>query len=233
MPQISWDGSFLGNLKEVKEINIVKLGRPLKVCQATIGNEKITCLVKSIDSFLPAIFDELKPIFSLPKIGTHTFRHDGRLLIAYQPYNKYPDITLDNASIILRRKVEDQVRRTLAFREIFGITDTHERSLVIRRFSHNNVKVISYLEPDSVVNHQDSLASILPQTLLDIWFSFDDPAKTLSYAITDLFCLNRDSPESSFAYYRPLIEEVIKRIDVGLITSLDLFFDRLGSYLPY
>jgi len=238
-----WDGSHLGTLKsdQIEEIDTIKIGRLLKVCTITIKDKTVTCLVKSIMSLLPAIFDELKPIFSLQKIGTHTFRYNGKLMIAYKPFffrdKVYAETTLDTTPDHLVDKIEDQVRLNLAFREIFGITDTYERSLILRYKNPGNSSeiptVISYLEPGSVAGLMDGFTSVLPQTIVNRWFSNDDQAKTLEKAVADLICLNREFPESSLAYYRPLVEEVIVRIDAGLITYLDLFFDRLGLYLPY
>ncbi len=238
-----WDGSHLGTLKidQVYEHDTIKVGRLLKICDLTVNQYTTTCLVKSIESLLPAILDELKPIFSLEKIGTHTFRHGGRLMIAYKPYlvhdEVFPELTLDNIHVSLVKKIEDQVRLNLAFREIFGITDTHEKSLIVRYKNPSNLleipTVISFLEPGSVAGQQDGLESILAQTLVDRWFSHDDPNKTMERAVADLICLNRDSPETSLGYYRPLVEEVINRVDSSLITYLDLFFDRLSLYLPY
>lgn len=237
-----WDGSHLGSLKidQATEVDCVKIGRLLKVYRITIGEETVTCPVKTIDSFLPAIFDEIKPIFSLPKIGCHTFRHKSALMIAYRPYlvegEIYPNLTLDIIADTVAKKVEDQVRLNLAFRELFGITDTFDKSLIVQ---YKNLEssteiplVISYLEPGSVAGSGDGLAPILPQTMLDRWFPFDG-RETLEKAMADLICLNRESPDVSIAYYRPLIEEVIIRLDANLITYLDLFLERLGLYLPY
>lgn len=238
-----WDGSHLGtlNLDQVQEHDAIKVGRLLKVCDLTVNQQTVTCLIKSIDSILPAILDELKPIFSLEKIGTHTFRYKGHLMIAYKPYlirgEIFPELTLDGIHSSLFKKIEAQVRLNLAFREVFGITDTHEKSLIVRYKNPGNLNeiptVISFLEPGSVAGQEDGFESVLAQTLIDRWFSRDDPNKTVERAVTDLICLNRDSPEASLGYYRPLVEEVIVRLDSSLITYLDLFFDRLSLYLPY
>lgn len=238
-----WDGSYLGtlNANQVQEHNVIKVGRFLRVWNLTVNQQTVRCLVKSVESVLPAILDELKPIFLLEKIGTHTFKYESHLMIAYQPYliqdEIYPELTLDIINNNLITKIEAQVRLILAFREVFGITDTYERSLIVRYKNpsdHDEIPVvISFLEAGSVAGQQDGLESILPQTLIDRWFCNNDPNKTLECAVANLICLNRDSPEASLGYYRPLIEEIINRIDSNLITYLDLFFDRLSLYLPY
>ena len=238
-----WDGSHLGTLglDQVYEHDTIKIGRLLKVCDITVNQQTATCLVKSIESLIPAILDELKPIFSLEKIGTHTFRHNSRLMIAYKPNmirdEIFPELTLDNIHQGLAKKIADQVRLNLAFREVFGITDTHEKSLVVRYKNPSDLaeipRVISFLEPGSVAGQEDGLESILSQTVIDRWFPYDDPNKTIERAVADLICLNRDSPETSLGYYRPLVQEIINRLDPNLITYLDLFFDRLSLHLPY
>lgn len=227
-----WDGTHLGNLhlNQIKELGRIKIGRQLNLTQITIGTFKALCLTKTILSVLPAIFDEIKPIFFLPKVGTHTFRYRGHLMIAYRPIVRngeiQEEITLDEASDELRDKRASQVRRLLAFREIFGITETFERSLVIRA-SH----VLSFLEPNTIAGSRDGFRSIISELLLKRWFS--QGSSSLERTIHDLICLNRDTPEATIAYYRPLVEEVINKIDPELITYANLFFQRLTSYLPY
>lgn len=240
--KIKWDGSHLGSLKreEVEDKDKIKIGRHLKIYLLTIDGEKILALVKSIDSLLPIIFDEMKPIFGLSKIGTHSFRYGGHLMIAYRPClvrnNVYLESTLDMADDKLAKKILKQVRLNIAFREVCGITDTLERSFLLRYQKPSNMfeipTVISFLEPGSIANSKDNLLSVLPQNLVEYWFQQDDIANSLDKAIADLICLNRECPEASFAYYRPLVEETILRIDPELIAYLNFFFTRLEAYIP-
>jgi hypothetical protein len=235
---LTWDGSHLGsfNRSQVTELGTVKIGRNLKILRL----EQKEVLAKTSESRLPVIFDELKPIFSLQKIGTHSFRYLGKLWIAYRPFilNKaiYPELTLDLANEHTRKKISRQVRFNLAFREIFGIADTHERSFILRYknpYSSEEVPtVISFLEPSSISLTQDSTSTILSQCLLDRWFNLDDPTQTMEATVAQLICLNRECVEASIGYYRPLVEEVIVRLEKDFIGYADLFFDRLLAYFP-
>ena len=234
--ELKWDGSHLGSLPRnaVIDKERVKIGRPIRVCEIRVGAVTSLCLVKKIDSLLPAIFDEIKPIFSLPKIGTHTFRHTGHLMIALKPQMKNekicPELTLNLFDPYSDKTIIDQIQLNLAFREVFGISDTHNKSLIVRYNNGSEIpSVISFLEPGTVAGKEDALSTVIPATLLKRWFH----NKSLERAVADLFCLNRDCPEASLGYYRPLIEDVILRIDPSLITYISLFFDRLTSFLPY
>lgn len=238
-----WDGSHLGILNNDNILNeeSIKIGRVFRVWEIKIGQHTAKCLVKGVESALPAIFDELKPIFSLPKIGTHLFSKGNKMMIAYRAIiinnQVYPETTLD---MIMDREITElqhEVRRTLAFRELFGITDTFERSLVIRYYKPWSNKelpeVVSFCEAKCIADTGDNLATVLSQILLQRWFPGHDIETSLEYNINNLLCLNRDCPEASLGYYRPLIEETINRVDNTLIGYLDLFFDRITSFLPY
>ena len=234
---IDWSGSHLGSLRpnELIEIDQVKIGRTLRFAELNIRGKKINCFIKPIDSLLPVIFDEFKPVFALPKIGCHTFRHSGKLHLAYRPH-QLGDSTLDMCPEELMPYIENQVRLTLAFREAFGITDTFEKSIILRYNSLLDVEeipsVISFLEPGTVCGDMRGYNRVIPERLIDKWFERDIDDTRLDNIITrQLFTFNMEEPSATFAYYRPLLEEVVNRIDNSMITYVDLFLDRINNYI--
>lgn len=236
----AWDGHHLGYLDDTHIIDktSVKIGRSMQLWQLNIDNFQTSCFVKPVDTLLPAIIDELKVLFNLPKIGTHTFRTKGKLMIAYQPlvvdHQVHIESTLDTIDQeSITPVLTDQVRRLFAFREVFGIKDTHESNIAIRMNSQEDPIIISYCEAATAYADNDTLASVLPQIIHDKWFCGNTTRETFKYVVTDLFSINRECPEMTIAYYRPLIENIILRIDKSLIGYVGYFLDRLSQFLPY
>lgn len=229
---MNFDGRYLGSLKEenILREGEVRIDKKYSFFEIKVDGEQEVMIVRNIKSFLPAILDEIKPLFFLPKIGTHTFHFKGKLMLGYKTQlitgNPYPDLTLDYSSFIPRtREFTYQVKRTFAFREAFGITKTYEKSIILR-FEKNIPQVLSFNEPGSVVFQDDPLKSVIPQTVLTEWFNDD-----LDRYIKDLFCFNRELPEASINYYRSKIEKIVLRIDKNLITCVDGFLERLYQFI--
>ena len=242
MSSFVWDGSYLGCIetKNLIKHSSIKMGRPLRLCTLSLNNESCYCLVKMVSSYLPSIIDEFKPLFSLTKIGTHLFRYRSKMMIAYRPCFDFEGAIIIEATLDLlshqakqEQVIADQVRLILAFREIFGLTDTFEKSIIVRDAESPTPLLISFLEPGSVLNTNDKMSSVIRPSLFDSWFSCSETEKSLEQAIVSLFCLNRDSPETSIVYYRKSMSEIIHRINPDYIGYLDLFIDRLNLYLPY
>lgn len=232
-----WDGSYLGTLlsNQVEVIDEIKIGRSIKCVKITIGEHFVHCLIRYTNSKITAILDELKPYFSLEKIGTHTFRHKGHLKIALKLYiNKAGKIdygvTLDHIpqkNIV--RDMEDQIRRNLVFRELFGVKCTFARYLSVVDINYLP-KVISYFEAGCLCENQEGsdLTMVIPDKLYQRWFGEKD---CFYETVIRLMCFNRESPESTLSYYRSIIDEVVKRIDKDLIVIYNSFFRRLSQYI--
>lgn len=233
----TWDGSHLGtlSLNQVEILGEVKIGRMIKLIKITIGDHRICCLMKYANTKIPAILDELKPYFSLEKIGTHTFRYKGSLKIALKLYidkcGKIDyGITLDRITDKkMLQELEDQVRKNLAFRELFGIKETIARSLNAVNINYSP-KVLSYLEAGCLCENAEGcdLSTVIPEKLFQQWFTKKD---CFDETVIGLLCFNRESPESTLSYYRHVIDEVVKRIDKDLIVIHNSFFRRLSQYI--
>lgn len=241
---LAWDGSHLGTFRkeEIEEVGEIKIGRRLS-CYYFPKYDQLL-LTKSIDSFIPAILDELKPFFGLPKIGTHTFRYGGRLMIGYKPFylpqsrnNKIPyhEMTLDcfPSEFNSYTPFLHQVILTWTFRELFGITDSYEHSILMRYYhpddsTQNEVPtIISFLEPSTLYQSNNPLASVLTNIIHQKWFS----QMSVTETVHQLIGLNREYPQGTINQYRGLIIAVIKRIDKEEIGFLDYFLGRLFQYI--
>lgn len=233
MEYLPWDGSSLGIITDLEEESRLSMGRELSLVSFTYGDYNIRCLAKKVETSLPAIFDEVKPYFGLPKIGTHLFKYKSDFMIAFKTtYHQnnvvtYP--TLDVFKGQISPRLGDQIRLTLMFRQIFGITDTFEKSLIVR-IKKGGIEIVSFLEPGSVVINNPQ-KSILPENLVRKWFDEQIVDKSQNATLRQLICYNQAFPESSLAYYRDAISEVIKRIEPDLTTYSDLFYDRLCNRL--
>jgi len=100
--EILWDGSHLGNYPEsIISYTMKVLNTNMKYCRLNINELTIFCSLrkskekKSATKIL-ALIDELKPIFGLRKVGSHTITISSRLYIIYNVnLRSYNDIIAD------------------------------------------------------------------------------------------------------------------------------------------
>lgn len=211
-----WDGSYLGaippsNIRPDPEVGPVNL----KTWVIYFNGVEEKCFVKSCGSKIPSFLDEFKPIFGLCKTGCHTFKCKS-LMICF-PYAELTPI--DKTSQV------DKIRKLLAFRELFGVIVTQDKHLCER-----NNEIISLVEANSIVvgtNHLDLTRRVMTKAMYDKWFN----GVSLNQTISDLLMLPFGDADGLLGCYRYELEKIITRIDKDSIGCVDLFVDRIASYL--
>src|SRR5437867_13336300 len=68
-----WDGSDLGPLHPSCVVGLATTGTTTKrrYWCLDIGGHRVVCRIRQCATTFPNIIDELKPVFGLPKLGTH------------------------------------------------------------------------------------------------------------------------------------------------------------------
>jgi hypothetical protein len=82
MSSFLWDGSYLGILNE-KDISFSTISRGNRYIVFSLNGISDIAILKSSTTVLPCILDEMKPFFSLKKIGTHWVKYCSKIFILY------------------------------------------------------------------------------------------------------------------------------------------------------
>lgn len=190
------------------------------------GNIEVCIMRTTKNPNLSCLIDELKPIFGLPKLGTHRCKQGGkdRILIRCPIKNNQiqDEMTLnmlENPSGIMKL----QVQEIFAFRELLGVTCSYESSILIRKGT-NNTYPISFYEPGMKTTNDKTT----PFNVLDKWFedtSIDEVVKRL------LKIKSIDRMGVVLHDLRTKIENVIERVDRELIIYKTYIMDRITERL--
>ncbi len=227
-----WDGTDVTNIISTSDIFGTKFNKlEYWVVQYTNLETKEefseTCLVRTIINSLPCLIDELKPVFSLQKLGTHWCRQGGktRLLIkcvkTLEGYVK-EEITLDKIDIITPL-LKLQVQEVFAFRELLGVTCSYESSIIIRE-GRNMPYPVSFYEPNMVIAD----TKVIPFNILEKWFedsSIDIVVKRLCKIH------NIDKIVTVLHNIRTRIDVIIERVDRRAISFKTIILNRVTERL--
>ena len=207
------------------------------------------CIVRTTAGSVPSILDELKPIFGLPKLGTHWCKNNGKdnkknksdkkteakyiILIKCNislEGNVLQEISLRDYMINLGATAENidivdnllqlQVQEIYAFRELLGISKSFDSSIIIRKGKGKNVYPISFYEPGVL---QDN-GRIIPAIVLETWFE--------DVGLDDVICKliginNINNLTNRVCQIRKEIELIINRIDKENIFMVDSICSKI------
>lgn len=209
--------------------------------------EEEICIVRSTTGSTSSIIDELKPIFGLPKLGTHWCKNDGKDNRKNHTVNKNttkkflilikcistPDgfirredslrtymTRLNITTDNIENLLKLQVQEIYAFRELLGITKTFDSSIIIREGKGKNVYPVSFYEP-SISNNN---GRIIPGIVLETWFEDID----LDDVICKLVNINNvNNLTDRVCKIRSDAEIIIKRIDQENIGIVDIICSKI------
>lgn len=231
-----WDGSDLGMIHASSIIGsgVSQLGDTYWVLD--IGGHRAVCIVKRLKTTFPLVVDELKPIFGLPKLGTHRIMvgHQAYLLIRAPPMDpRSNELTEDIPLDLIDEKTTlqgpsgtfrphddtlfiHQVRELFAFRELLGVSSSYEKSIRVRVGSASTTEgarpyPISYIEA-TMVPHQEK--RMTPETVMKRWFR----GQSMDHVVAQLLDITeRGEISAKLANLRGRLEEVIRRVDAQSI----------------
>lgn len=205
---IAWDGSHLGNIDEM--VTEEKHARPLKYLYLKGNGFDQWISYHKSDTLLPCIIDEMAPIFTIRKIGTHSARLNDKLIIIYNTPEEYGDISKyprDLMTIDFKLRVQD----VLAFRLFAGLGLNWPTSIVIKGgypCSYNNK--VAKTGPNTT---KISITTTCTMFVDDI----SDTKKRM----------NIDTPEEVFAL-QSQIQEIISRINKQLFWYENFIIDSIN-----
>lgn len=206
-----------------------------------------TCIVRTSKGNIPSLIDELKIVFSLPKIGSQWLKLDNKyyILLKCQFTSDGYILEEDNLRDYLKKKQEEhlkqdkksvkdirelldplhdmQIREIFAFRELLGITRSFDTSIIMRS-RNNNYYPISYYEP----NMSGLGVKVIPSTVIEKWFEDEDENIDLDMVINKLVKIQdkKDIP-IRVQEIRKDIDKIILRIDPDNIRFSNYIITRI------
>jgi hypothetical protein len=235
-----WDGSDIGY---VSDANIRAIGDVSAFNEQywwlTKGNFGVACTLTRAATCLANIIDEIKPLFGLPKLGTHRCRREDShyYTLTYVEVNTTNNIVerlpLSMITIPTTDLLQCYVRRTLAFREVIGLKSSNESNLLVRNDGAPADRVFSAGEI-SIIYHDHN--AVVPESVKKRWFPELDRGCAVNQEIL-LMANVADLTQLSerVLLLRSGIEYVIDRIDKHCIwiinTIMARFWNRCASAL--
>lgn len=196
-----------------------------------IGQDQTFCLSRPIHNHLPLIIDELKRVFNLNPLGTHSVTKGNRLYLLIRAYrdpddNIIKEIPLSKVDIdpstepILR----SQVQELFCFRDILALSSTWESSLRIRYPHRRSPYPISYRETTMCFNTH---RHIISNPVMKKWFA----DITIGAVARRMVGINKENYDKDLspviANVRTKIEATINRIDREAIWCSAFIIERL------
>lgn len=222
-----WDGSYLGRICNENIIDIFSHSG-IKYWKLNIyGHERI-CMIRLITNGTASICDEMKEYFGQSKLGTHRIKHNTKLYLLIEarldPQGRViEEITIDNIYSSRSQDFKRRAREVFVFRDIFGLSMTREKSIVVRWSDKSYIPPypVSFTENEMQFKEDIDVITIASEKK---WFDGID--------INDVFkSMLKVESESDIServsYIRNKLEQTIERIDRDLIWIVQPVMEKL------
>lgn len=208
---MNWDGSFLGRWNN-KDVTFS--GNNPKYLYIT---ESIQGYAIKVKDFLACLLDELKPLFGMDKVGTHSLIISGSKYVLFKQHNLYRSRELLVFTSDMKLKME--MRKQILFHRIFHINLTEKN--IFFSAENGNVNKICIIGNMSY-NHNLKISPTLKKNWLTDDYDYQKDANTL-FKTNDYRQLINDL--SLF------VESTVKRIDKMLITYKSILLSKLTIFV--
>ena len=232
-----WDGSNLGKLEDEGMIqNFSKWGNNYWVI--VINGYSAICISRPIYNNHANIVDELKPIFNLPKLGTHKIKYERKTyLLIKARLNKEKTEIVEERNLLFVNDTDDislieKVQETFFFRDLLGLTQSFEKSVILRipykegyspypiSFHDGNIKIR---------NGKTSTSSKVKEK----WYGEESPSNICRRLFNLNFDDSQDKIEEKLLYVRTEIDKVINRLDKKLVGLTQAIIDNVSSNINF
>lgn len=240
MQVLKWDGSDLGKLG-ISSIEKSSKVQGLRYILINVWGIKCYCIIKSATDRFSCVIDELKEVFSITKLGTHTIKIDGirYLLIRAQTNQEGDPVYEHDLGRVMKAEGGDpksndlfrrQVQEILAFRYLMTIKSTNVSSIKVRA-NENPSSLIKYypISFKETSCKMDIDKSLLPFSLMDYWFTEEE---TLEMAIRRIVPRKKEEETYSvLSRYSTKIEKIVKRVDKKHIWIVNGIMERIKLHI--
>ena len=228
---MNWDGTditiFINNPKiKIREATYQKT--TYWVIDDVEKSKQEICIVRNSTNILPCIIDEIKPVFGLEKVGSHSCKFKGRILIllklVMEEGNILQELSLDK--IGYKSQIEKDVQKIFIFRELLGMSKNFESSIILRKKGYF-IKPISFYDPNM---SPGNIKTVLPNTILEKWFKDTD----LDKVVLKMFNVNKvENINSVLLELKSKLDKIVERVNPDAITHIDEIIARIRSRLQF
>ena len=216
-----WDGSSLGSHR----YNIIESSAiidNIKYAHIKLNNEETYAIYYRSDSLFPCIIDELKPLFGLIKLGTHSILIESKQFILVKvPTSSgsiITEVSVDKLDNKMSTKFQDMLKQVFIFRNLMGLSSSLKAIHI--RFDKEWL-------PTSYLDHgYRSGRSSLNNNIITKYFGDSFKVYTRGY----LKIQHGRQLSSSLSNWRSSIDLIVKRIDIGHIWISGNVINRMMSY---
>lgn len=235
---LPWDGSFLGRFQGDVITKTTRVDDSLFWYIKLPKYHKVKVMAKSIKDALPAIVDELKPLFGLLRLQTHRIKLNNKLWLLIKTDNLVPRKRVKDVRNIPDYFYRD-VQNIFAFREILGVASCFESRL---RLQHSNRLIRKndecYLRPTlrpvsfgEVSTKLEKDIIVLPDTVVNKWFAVKDITVVQVIHRIVGHSGNQSDINVIIMKLRSSIEKTIVRIDDSFLYMSSFIVNRLVKAL--
>lgn len=243
---LKWDGSYLGEWEKNAIIKKEKIRNQLFLLIRISKKSEIfiACrAIKTKDKF-PCIVDEMKSIFNLKKIGTHSIKFGSSHYVIYKTHWNFNE---DGNGIILppleplkniplndplRNELEVEIKKIIIYRDLLGLRGNIEPSILVNK---KNLEIETINEHSSVAFIQSEPKSIITSGLAKRWFYKDD----MDYYIQTMITKGSgpsgntmmNSPVEISSRIRGEMNQLIQRIDPFFVSFVSFVLGRCLNHL--
>nr|QBK90242.1 MAG: uncharacterized protein LCPAC102_01550 [Pithovirus LCPAC102] len=239
-PIFIWNGTYLG---EFFKTNILYetyyIQTKTKYWTINYLSNTLICAIKKVDSVMPCIYDELMPIFNLPKIGTHYIKYKNNIYILYKilydtNYSIMPEILLSSIDI---NKFDEfyrsKIRHIYIIRDLIGITHTNDNDIIVRQ-SYNKNMVLNIISFKTYgINESISINSTITNTCKKKWFTKNKEEINIRHIYREIF-KDVNNIDDIPIYISDIIikmSNIIKRINPEYCYITNIISDKIMNKL--
>lgn len=229
--KIKWDGSHLGEFKHDIICGTCEINGD-RYCKFNINDHIFYAHIKTVTDNISCLVDELKELFGLRKLGTHTVRIHSKLYLLIKA-NTIKSATKNEMSIIEDISInkvainptdnvlfQREVQKIVVFRELLGIS-AGGRNIIRIRYDLDGPYPLSYIENNIDYDKHKITLQIYRKWFADLSIS-DILPKIVNYG---------DDLTETIAQYRGEIEKVITRVNKDYIWISSFIVNRMMDKL--
>lgn len=230
MKDICWDGSYLGCFprKCIKcKIHNKTNGILHHILCLEEGTKKITCQMKKYsDVHLPCILDEIKPLFGIPKIGTHRIQIGKTHYILYKSH--LSDMLITKFNTKEKKMVKKYMKPNIAFRMLLCVSTIQNSSFIYKRNQKHSPIFSAYETKTSL-----GVSNVFPsEHFAKFWLDNDENVDLyLSEFISLLIENSAQSNKLEFLVkLQSDLEKIINRVNSDYVWLISPLIQELHKY---
>lgn len=219
-PVLPWDSSDIGDI-DLRVMDYQKKDTYNNV-YIWSGNNLIECRITKFKDYVPLIADDLKKLFTIPRIGKHKaiFKKSPCILTRYSNLKPLEEFLEENKGNSLPPSFRQEIKRLFAFRYLICLNCNYINKIEVK-VTKTDCYPVSSIETTFSLN-PDSDVSRIPKNILKEWFESSED--NLYATCKELI----DGRDLSFLKFR--IEEIVRKYDHGRhISWVNSIYDRLKT----